>query len=89
MVTANGVATLEAWLLDVCRSLGLPVESGASDFFEVGGTSLTAIRLLARVEASYGAEALTPDDLFERSSLREIAMSIHRSGQRVGACGTN
>ncbi|MEU3501617.1 phosphopantetheine-binding protein [Streptomyces hundungensis] len=67
---------LEQWVLTTCRDLGLTVETAADDFFEAGGTSLTAIRLIAQAEETYGEDALTPDDLFARSAVRDIAASI-------------
>ncbi|MCT9089948.1 phosphopantetheine-binding protein [Streptomyces sp. ASQP_92] len=67
---------LEQWVLTTCRDLGLEVETADDDFFEAGGTSLTAIRLIAQAEEAYGEDALTPDDLFARSAVRDIAASM-------------
>jgi FkbM family methyltransferase len=46
------------------------------DFFESGGNSLTAVRLIARVEEIFGENALSPDTLFETSQLGELAAAI-------------
>lgn len=70
---------VEQWVCDACRDLGLPVESVSDDFFLAGGTSLTLIRLVARAEALFGEDCLPPDDIFEHSSLRDIAASIIRN----------
>lgn len=70
---------LERWVIDVCAELGVPLENADSDLFEAGATSLTAARLIARVEARFGEDALPPDDLFEQSTVRAIAASIHRN----------
>lgn len=47
-----------------------------ADFFELGGTSLTAIKLLSRVESIYGDEALLPDTLFATPQLGALAGAI-------------
>ncbi|WP_445397658.1 acyl carrier protein [Streptomyces sp. LE64] len=70
---------LEQWVLSACRDIGLGAEDADSDFFGAGGTSLTAIRLIAKAEEGFGEDALDPEDLFARSSIREIAATILRS----------
>lgn len=75
---------IEEWVVQVLRDLGLAVTGADDDFFAVGGTSLTAMRFIARVEERYGEGSLPPDDLYERSSVREIAASV-RSNTSVGA----
>ncbi|MBF6330032.1 acyl carrier protein [Nocardia transvalensis] len=67
---------IEQWVRQTCADLGLPVEGADADFFAAGGTSLTATRLIARVEERFGEDALPPEDLYERSSLTEIAATI-------------
>ncbi|AUX21192.1 uncharacterized protein SOCEGT47_016710 [Sorangium cellulosum] len=47
-----------------------------TDFFELGGNSLTAVRLLARVEDSFGVDVLAPDDVFTASRLGDMAAAI-------------
>ncbi|MFE9775794.1 phosphopantetheine-binding protein [Streptomyces sp. NPDC005931] len=69
-------ADLEQWVVTACRDLGLAVETAADDFFEAGGNSLTAIRLIDQAEETFGEDALTPDDLFARSGVQDIAASI-------------
>ena len=70
---------LQRWVIDVCAEFGVQLENADSDFFEAGATSLTAARLIARAEANFGVDALPPDDLFEKSTVRAIAESIHRN----------
>lgn len=81
-MTQDGV---ERWLLEVCRDLGLQLGGAAADFFEAGGTSLTAIKLITRAEQRFGEDALPPDDLFTESTVRQIAASIRRHSRRAGA----
>ncbi len=50
--------------------------SPSSDFFELGGNSLTAIKFLDQVEKTYGTEALQPDTLFSNSQLSYLATVI-------------
>lgn len=74
----------ERWVIEACRSLGLPVEDAEGDFFEAGATSLTALKLIARAEDRYGEDVLPPDDLFDDSSIRGIAARIRRNGSQSG-----
>jgi acyl carrier protein len=76
---------IETWVLDSCRELGLLVEGAEDDFFTTGGNSLTAVRLIAKVEDRYGEDCLPPDDLFERSSVGQIAATILANRERSGA----
>jgi acyl carrier protein len=64
------------WLLRVCRELGLEVRDGDSDFFDGGGTSLTAIKLIARAEEEFGEDVIAPEELFGNSKLSDIAAGI-------------
>lgn len=73
---------IEAWVVEVCGDLGLRVQDPDNDFFAIGGTSMTAMRLIALAEEQFGEESLTPDDLHEHSALRQIATSI--GARRVG-----
>lgn len=71
------IATIEHEILDWCRELGLRVTSADDDFFACGGTSLTAVKLMTRTDARYGEDTLSPDALYERSSIQQIAQTIH------------
>ena len=48
-------------------------------FFELGGQSLSAIRLIARVRAEFGA-GLTVRDLFENPTVAELALRLSAGG---------
>ncbi|MDT0482757.1 MULTISPECIES: acyl carrier protein [Streptomyces] len=78
---------IEDWVVEICKGLGLPVTDADSDFFEAGGTSLTAMRLIGKAEETYGEDALPPDDLYAESSLRDIAAAIRRNGSLASAGG--
>ncbi|MCQ4206643.1 phosphopantetheine-binding protein [Streptomyces longispororuber] len=73
---------IESWVVDTCRELGLLVEQPGDDFFAGGGNSLTAVRLIAKAEERFGEDSLMPDDLFERSTVQEIAATIQASRDR-------
>lgn len=50
-----------------------------ADFFDLGGDSLTAVRLLTQVEEELGEEALTPDLIFTDSTFGALAAAIEAS----------
>jgi acyl carrier protein len=75
-VQARGPQEIQAWVIEACCELGLRVEGGESDFFAIGGTSMTAMRLIAAAEHEFGEDSLPAEDLYERSALRDIAASI-------------
>ncbi|AJK46615.1 phosphopantetheine-binding protein [Burkholderia plantarii] len=81
MSNRNDIKDVQAWLVDACGALGLRIESADSDFFEAGGTSITAVKLLSRVEGHFGEDALTPEALFEQSRLSDIASHIVKHGE--------
>ncbi|ANJ11830.1 phosphopantetheine-binding protein [Streptomyces parvulus] len=76
---------IEAWVMNTCRELGLLVAEPGDDFFNAGGNSLTAVRLIAKAEERFGEDSLPADDLFERSAVAEIASTIltNRDRSRV------
>jgi acyl carrier protein len=47
-----------------------------SDFFELGGNSLTAIKLLSQVEKTFGPETLLPEVLFSDARIKSLAAAI-------------
>ena len=47
-----------------------------SDFFELGGNSLTAVKFLHRVEQEFGVDSLLPDVLFTNGVLKRLAVEI-------------
>jgi len=68
---------IAAWLVTVCGELCAAEQvTPDSDFFDLGGNSLTSIRLLSRVEHRFGAGVLSPETLFADGRLSELARSI-------------
>jgi len=48
-----------------------------TDFFDIGGNSLNAIKFLSRVESIFGME-LAPDTLFEDGRITALAGAIDK-----------
>ncbi|MFD9460104.1 phosphopantetheine-binding protein [Streptomyces sp. NPDC060027] len=76
---------LLAWVVDECKQLGLRVTGGEDDFFEAGGTSLTAVKLMERAEREFGDDSLPPDELFTESRIAEIVASLQRNTKPADA----
>ncbi|MDQ0585310.1 phosphopantetheine-binding protein [Streptomyces rishiriensis] len=76
---------LLAWVVDACKQLGLRVTGGEDDFFEAGGTSLTAVKLIERAEREFGDDSLPPDELFTESRIAEIVASLQRNTKPADA----
>jgi acyl carrier protein len=49
-----------------------------ADFFDLGGDSLTAVRLLAKLESVLGEEIVEPDLIFTTSRFADLAEAIAR-----------
>ncbi|GAA3122070.1 phosphopantetheine-binding protein [Streptomyces echinatus] len=77
--------TLLAWVVDECKQLGLRVTGGDDDFFEAGGTSLTAVKLIERAEREFGDDSLPADELFTDSRITDIVASIQRNTKPADA----
>ena len=73
------------WLLQACRDFNLPVNSAADNFFAIGGTSITLMRLVARVEQELGV-ALEPEEILDAESMADIAVVL---SNREHATGTS
>jgi sugar O-acyltransferase (sialic acid O-acetyltransferase NeuD family) len=58
-----------------CEVLGVHRLEPGQNFFDAGGTSLLALRLLQRIEASMGV-SLRPIDLYQYPSLAAMAMHV-------------
>lgn len=71
----------EATLAQMWRDLGITKTDPGDNFFEGGGTSLTAIKLLQRVEKTFGPEALSPDSLYGNPRLADMAHAIDEAVQ--------
>ncbi|MDG9720489.1 amino acid adenylation domain-containing protein [Streptomyces sp. DH24] len=61
------------------EALGLPEVSATDSFFDIGGHSLIAIRLVRRIRARLGAE-LTVRDLFETPTVQGLAQRLRPAG---------
>jgi len=48
-----------------------------SDFFSLGGNSLTAIKFLAGVERVFGENSLSPDTLFITPTVKDVSSAIN------------
>jgi thioesterase domain-containing protein/acyl carrier protein len=74
--------TLAEWWQEL---LGAESLTSQSDFFQLGGQSLTAVRLLARIKNTYGVE-LKSAVIFEAPTIEKLARLIRNgSGPSVAA----
>lgn len=69
-------ASIAQWLVDTCTALGLDATAATDDFFAIGGTSMMAIKLIAKVEDQFGEDVLPPTDLFIVRRLDGMAQII-------------
>jgi acyl carrier protein len=67
---------LQQWVIEVSQELGVPLRNEDDDFFDRGGDSLTAARLIERAEQEFGADSLPPDTLYDGSTVREVAEAL-------------
>jgi len=60
-----------------------------ADFFDLGGDSLTAVRLMVALEGELGEDALTPDLIFTDSTFGALAAAVEASADEEagGDCG--
>ena len=49
------------------------------DFFEIGGDSLAAIRLLDQIEREFGEEVLEPDTVYMSRTFRDLEMALRQA----------
>lgn len=73
--TATEAALEEMW----CDLLEISSVHPDSNFFKLGGTSLTAIKLLQRVEKQFGPDALTPETLYADPQFASVVKAIQES----------
>ncbi|HKS47442.1 MAG TPA: phosphopantetheine-binding protein [Amycolatopsis sp.] len=79
-VDTSTITSTASVLAEIWRDLLGVSEVGMSDdFFKAGGTSLTAIKLLQRVEKTFGPDALSPDTLYDDPRLGSVAAAIDRA----------
>jgi len=67
---------IEDWVIQAFIDLGIDSIGPETDFFAGGGSSLTAIKLISKVDQEFGEYALPPVDLFERPTVAQIAVTI-------------
>lgn len=77
---------IEAELLGIWSDLlGLETIGVTDDFFELGGHSLLAIRLLARIEETFGS-VLRVATLFQAPTVRQLAQAIQQQRAARHSC---
>lgn len=81
MSNTQSIHEIESWLSSEFSELGISNDK-QTDFFEGGGSSLMAIKLIAKVDQKFGDYILPPVDLFERPTLHQIAETIHANCAR-------
>ncbi|MBY6568212.1 non-ribosomal peptide synthase/polyketide synthase, partial [Rhodococcus sp. BP-154] len=69
---------------EVADLLGVPMVGVTHNFFEAGGNSLVAMRLVARINASLGSN-LTVRDLFDAPTVRGLAAVVESQEHRTEA----
>lgn len=69
-------AAITQWLIETCSALGLGPAAPSDDFFAIGGTSMMAIKLIAKIEDQFGEDVLPPTDLFIVRHLDGVAQII-------------
>lgn len=81
MTSANCATSddIAAWLVTTCEELGLHGISVGHDFFAFGGTSMLAIKLIAKIETTFGEDILPPSDLFTIRQLEGVAQALGRA----------
>lgn len=77
-LTQGSLTATESTLAEMWRDLlGRDKAAEPSDnFFDAGGTSLTAIKFLQRVEKEFGPDVLSPDTLYGDPRLGSVAKAI-------------
>ncbi|MCX2969314.1 MULTISPECIES: phosphopantetheine-binding protein [Streptomyces] len=74
---------VERWIAAVWAAvLDVPVTSAGDDFFRLGGSSLRAVQVLARLQSVLGVE-LELVTLFENRTVSALAAALERQSDRV------
>ncbi|GAA3760286.1 hypothetical protein GCM10022402_42760 [Salinactinospora qingdaonensis] len=76
-------ALTEAWT----ELFGAGSARPEADFFDLGGDSLTAVRLLARLESQLGEEVVEPDIVFTASRFGDLATAVEAGLAKRGRAG--
>jgi amino acid adenylation domain-containing protein len=75
---------LERVLGEIWKSiLGLPEVGALESFFDLGGHSLAATRVMTQIQEVFALE-VPPRVLFESPTLAELAMRVHEQGEAEG-----
>jgi amino acid adenylation domain-containing protein len=84
-VASAGASPLTKWLADLLADLlDVPSVSPDSNFFELGGNSLLALRAVNRIRAELGIE-LSFVQVFEAPTVGELAAYIEEGGSAGGS----
>jgi acyl carrier protein len=71
------LATVSAVVKAIWQELlRVPDVQSSDDFFDLGGDSLTAIRMLQRIDREYGEELLPPDIIYTASRLGDFTVAV-------------
>jgi acyl carrier protein len=66
-------AIAEVW----CEVLRRPSLQSGEHFFDLGGNSMSAIRIISRINSACGS-SLTTQDLYDNPSVQELAAAVRR-----------
>jgi acyl carrier protein len=72
MSTKTEITLIKLWQ----EMFGIDEITTETDFFDIGGNSLNAIKFLSRVDNIFGPESLLPDTLFEDGRIKALAAAI-------------
>ncbi|AXK47238.1 amino acid adenylation domain-containing protein [Brachybacterium saurashtrense] len=79
---AAALSGTSAWIAEIWGDvLGAEVTSGAEDFFDLGGGSLTAAQVVSRLRTRH--PELTVADVYEHSALADLAATLDAMGSTV------
>ncbi len=66
-----------------CDTLGLPEVGVTQNFFEMGGNSMAALRILGRIRKLKPQADVAIADLFNHQTIRDLATAIERGPRPV------
>lgn len=77
MMNNSTKLSTENRLVNFCKDLlGHDELATDSDFFDIGGNSLNAIKFLDQIEKHYGEDIISIDDLFDNAVICQLAKLI-------------
>ena len=72
---------LQQELLEIFQEILFEAEIGLEDdFYEMGGDSVSAMRIIAKIWEKFGIK-ISPSDVFENKSIRKLAKYIEGIGE--------